>query len=133
MVSTGKSSGYLIDAPKWPKVSRIHLTRTFRAEVHQESGQGLQNALTYRANGNCVKRICELPVNNLDSQSQLRTVLIENSSPKHPIQTTILDCFSYVLGFNGFSALKIGYRSGHFKNAVVRARCKSLLSHRPFQ
>jgi hypothetical protein len=35
-----------------------------RAEVHQDSGQGLQNALSYRANGNCVKRICELPVNN---------------------------------------------------------------------
>ena len=31
----------LIDAPKWPKVSRLHSTRTIRAEERQESGQDL--------------------------------------------------------------------------------------------
>jgi hypothetical protein len=41
----------LIDAPKWPKVSRLHSTRTIRAEDHQESGQDPRNALSYKDNG----------------------------------------------------------------------------------
>src|SRR6185437_11883811 len=84
MISTGKSSGYL------NRCSEV--AESFSDTFDQNHGSGgssgiwsrLQNALRYRANGNCVKRICELPVNNLDSQTRIGNCLLRGFKLKIP-------------------------------------------------
>src|SRR6185437_2523523 len=82
MISTGKSSGYLNRCSEVAESFSDTFDQNHAAEVHQESDQGLQNALSYRANRNCVKRICELPVNNLDSDTGSGTCPIRKFKPK---------------------------------------------------
>src|SRR5882724_11084826 len=73
-----------------------------------------------------------------DSGGPTSSILLElqqfwPSSPKRPIQSSILDRFRNVLGDNGGSRFEVRNRPGNFKDTVVSPSGKTLLSHGSFK
>src|SRR3954465_8405143 len=82
MISTGKSSGYL---NRCSEVAES-FSDTFDQNLRSGGSSGIWSKPSERfnlqANGNCVKRICELPVNNWERSRRIGNCPLCEFKPK---------------------------------------------------